>query len=181
MKKYTVPQLISLLAAPLLTVLLGLVLLFSPDTASALFGKLLGWCCILGALAFAFSARKENGRWGVIGGIILGALGVWMLLNPLVLAGAIGRILGLALFGWGVGAVRRNFGPKITPGLAAAGAVALLGLVLFLLPMAATRLALNLTGIVIICIGVAEGIDRIRGQNLLDEGDDPNIIDVEKI
>ena len=181
MKKYTIPQLLSLLAAPLLTVLLGLVLLFSPDTASALFGKLLGWCFLLGALAVAFSARKASRHWGVIGSIILGALGVWMLLNPLVLAGAIGRILGLALFGWGVGTVRRSFCQKITPGLVAAVAVALLGLVLFLLPMAATRLALNLAGIVIICIGVADGIDRIRGQKLLDEGSDPNIIDVEKV
>ena len=50
MKKYTPVQLIRMLGAPAATVLLGLVLLFSPDTASALVGKLLGWCAILAAL-----------------------------------------------------------------------------------------------------------------------------------
>lgn len=181
MKKYTISQLLSLLAAPLLTVVLGLVLLFSPDTASALFGKLLGWCCVLGALIFAFGSRKTDGRRSIIGGILLGALGVWMLLNPLALAGAIGRILGLALFGWGVNTIRRSSREKLTPGLLAAGAVVLLGVVLFLLPMTATRLALNIAGIVIIGIGVAEGFDRIRGHKALEEGNDPNIIDVEKL
>lgn len=186
MKKYTIPQLISLLGMPALTVLLGLVLLFGPDTASALIGKILGWSGVLGALAFAFGARSGQNRRAVVGGILLGALGVWMLMNPLFLASFMGRLLGIFLLLRGLGNLRMNRktqGGKllVTPGLVLAAAITLLGLVLILVPLATSRLVFSVVGIVLICVGIAEGIDRIRGRKLLDEGSDPNIIDVEKL
>ncbi len=180
MKKYTPAQLIHLLLSPILTVLMGLVLLFSPDTAAAFMSKLLGWLVLLGALTQGLSARsgsKKSASWAAI----LTIIGLWLLVRPLSLTKILGRLLGLAFFAWGVGTVRRNFRGKLTPGLVAAGAVAILGTVLFLVPMSATRLVLNIAGIVIIGIGVADGFDRIQGRKLLAEGSDPNIIDVEKL
>ena len=73
MKKYTFPQLLSLLGMPILTVVVGLVLLLSPDTASALVGKILGWIAVLAGLALLASgilgnAASRNNRilWAVI-------------------------------------------------------------------------------------------------------------------
>lgn len=177
MKKYTPAQLIPLLASPVLTVLVGLILLFNPDSAAALMSKLLGWFLILAALMEALSGNKKI----TPRVLILGAIGLWMLVRPLSLTKILGRVLGLAFFGWGVNHARRNLVGKLTPGLAVAAAVAILGLILFLMPMSATRTILNIAGIVIICIGMAEGFDRLKGPKLLDEGDDPNIIDVEKL
>ena len=186
MKKYTIPQLISLLGMPALTVLLGLVLLFSPDTASALIGKILGWSSVLGALVFAFGARSGKDRRAVVGGILLGAVGVWMLMNPLFLASFMGRLLGIFLLLRGLGNLRMNRktqGGKLllTPGLVLSGAITLMGLVLILMPLATSRLVFSVVGIVLICVGAAEAIDRLKGRKALDEGDDPNIIDVEKL
>ena len=51
-------KMLRLLAGPALTVFLGLVLLLSPDSASALVGKILGWVVVVLALAEAFGGGK---------------------------------------------------------------------------------------------------------------------------
>jgi divalent metal cation (Fe/Co/Zn/Cd) transporter len=62
------------------------------------------------------------------------------------------------------------------------GAVTLaFGAVLVILPLASSRLFFHIVGIVLISLGVAQGWDKLRGRNLLEEGSDPNIIDVEKL
>ena len=80
MEKIAPAQWIRLLAAPAVTVLLGLVLLFTPDTASALIGQLLAWCCLLSAAALgagvffgAPARRSPRIAWTVI----CAAAGVW--------------------------------------------------------------------------------------------------------
>ncbi len=177
MKKYTISDLINLLGTPVLTVILGAVLLLSPDTASALVGKVLGWVIVLAALMEAFRGEKKS----PVTALILGILGVWILRDPLHVAKIIGRILGLTFFIWGMGSFRRNYRGNVTARVLAAGAVAVLGVVLFLLPMTATRLVLKIAGIIIIGIGVADGYDRLKGRKCLENADDPNIIDVEKL
>lgn len=182
MKKYTVPELINLLGMPALTVVLGAVLLFSPDTASALAGKLLGWACVLGALAFAFGG---SGRRNVIGGICVGILGVWMLSNPLFLAKILGRVLGLFLLLRGLRECKlhlpRNGKFTLTAGLILPGIAALTGLVLILSPLATSRMLFSVIGIILICLGIAEGYDRLKGRKRLESTGDPDIIDVEKV
>jgi uncharacterized membrane protein HdeD (DUF308 family) len=186
MKKYTVPQLITLLGMPALTVVLGLILLVNPDIASVLIGKVLGWACVLGALVFAFRSRSGNNRPAVAGSVILGALGVWMLTNPLFLAGIMGRVLGFYLLLRGLQDgrmdLKMNSGKVIiSTSLILAAVMALIGLVLILVPLATSRMVFSIIGILMICVGIAECADRIRGRKLLDEGSDPNIIDVEKL
>lgn len=185
MKKYNFSQLLNLLGMPALLIVLGLILLFSPDTASALVGRLLAWAGILAGVAFLVSAfsgdpARKNER--IIFAVVCFAGGMWMLMNPLFLAKFIGRVLGLFLMIRGGQDIREklqyNHGKvRVTPGLIIAGITALMGLVLMVLPMTSSRLLFAFVGIVMICAGAAEAYDRIKGPRLLDEGDDPNIID----
>lgn len=189
MKKYTPAQLFRMLAGPALMTLLGLILLFSPDTASALVGKLVAWCCLLAAAALGLgvirgdSARRNNRITWVV---IFFAVGIWMLMNPLAIAKILGRLLGIALLirgGQKVSGELQNSGGKIVLSAAfvLAAVTVIAGLVLVVLPLATSRLVFNLVGIVLICVGIAQGMDNIRGSRLLEEGRDPNIIDVEKV
>lgn len=188
MKKYTPSQLISLLAAPVLLVVLGLVLLFSPDTASALVGKLLAWVCILAALAlgagafFGIPARRSN---RILWAVICLAAGVWMLKNPLTIAKFLGRVLGLTLVLLGARSTTDNIRyqgnqPILSRGLILGVVTMLAGAVLVLLPLASSRMFFHIVGIGLICIGIAQGADNLRGRKLLDDGDS-SIIDVEKL
>lgn len=180
MKKYTPAQLVRMLAAPAVTVLIGLILLFSPDTASALVGRLLGWVFLLLALADAVSLRSADKK-RLVRAVIVGLIGLWVLTNPLSVTKTLGRILGLTFFIWGIHRIRGNDRCAVDLRTLTAGAVTILGAVLFLLPLSVTRTVLNIAGIVIIAIGIADGFDRIKGRKLLNEGSDPNIIDVEKL
>lgn len=189
MKKYSPAQLVNMLAMPVLTVILGLILLLSPDSAAALVGQVLAWVTILAAVALGAGSifGSVTGRSKrTVAAVICGVAGVWMLMNPLFLASIIGRVLGLYLLLRGLQDGRTHFRlsvkmPVFTPGLVLAAVTAVIGLVLILVPLATSRVLFSVIGIVMICVGVAEGIDRIRGRKLLDEGDDPNIIDVEKV
>lgn len=185
MKKYNFTQLLNLLGMPVLLIVLGLILLFSPDTASALVGKVLAWAGILAGIAFLVNAFagdpvQKNNR--IIFAVVCFAAGLWLLMNPLFPAKFIGRVLGLFLLLRGGQDIRVNLQYshgkiKFTPGLIIAGVTALAGIVLMVLPMASSRLLFAFVGIVMICAGAAEAYDRIKGPRLLDEGDDPDIID----
>ena len=180
MKKYTLPELLRLLGLPALTVALGAVLLFSPDTASALGGRLLGWFFLLAAAIELLSAGSPSQKPLVVT-LLMGLLGLWLVMNPLSLTKGIGRVLGLAFFIWGAGKVRKHPGDRMYPRVLTAGAVAVLGIALFLIPMTATRLVLRIAGVMTISLGIADGYNRLHGRKQLDRGDDPRIIDVEKL
>ena len=189
MKKYTPAQLLRMFAAPVATVLLGLVLLFSPDTASALVGKLIAWCAILAALAlgagaiFGRPSRKHN---RILWAVICLFAGIWLLMNPLTVAKFLGRILGITLMIRGGQSAADNIryrGKKlvVSRGLILGAATLVIGAVLAIMPLASSRMFFNIVGIALICAGFAQGWDNLRGRKLLDEGQDPNIIDVEKV
>ncbi len=180
MKKYTTSQLLSILAVPALTVLLGLILLFSPDTASALLGKLLGWAGVLvgAVLLFRAVALKPPLRSRFVLPVLCLVAGIWLLTDPLILARFLGRGLGLILLLRGIRSMTQTEGGK--PRLSTV-IPALLGLLLVLLPMTTTRLVFNLAGIVIIFVGITDGFDRLREKKQLEDGADPSIIDVEKV
>ena len=189
MRKYTPMQLLRLLAAPAATVILGLVLLFSPDTASALVGKLIGWCAILAAIGFGTGAflgvsavRHNRILWAVI--CLFG--GIWLLRNPLSVVEFLGRVLGITLMIRGGQCLADNIRcrskkPELSRGLILGAVTAVIGAVLTVLPIAGSRIFFNVIGMILICLGAAQGADNLRGRKLLDEGDDPNIIDVEKL
>lgn len=182
MKKYDIPALLNLLGIPVLTIVLGLILLLNPDSAAALVGKVLAWILILVGLGFGVQTflgdpvrRGSRGIWAVV----CLAIGIWFLIKPLFLAESIGRVLGvfLLLQGGRDLAGHIKFGRKLTPGLVIAAVTALFGLVLLLMPLATSRMIFSICGAVLICIGGAEVYDRLRGRKYLDDGDDSDIVD----
>lgn len=164
-------------AAPVSLLLLGLILTFSPDSATTLLVQILGWLLIAGAAAFAVSAVALPGGTvsKVIGAVICGVSGLWMVSNPLSLAAWLGRIIGFLLLIQGVQNIiyqktLRNtiFLPVLT---------AVVGAVLVVLPMTTSRLVFTIAGIVVLIIGALMLVDRIRHPAGLQEPEDPNIID----
>lgn len=174
---------VKLLLFPVLLIVLGLVLIVNPDSAAALVAKVFAWALILagtilGLLNLLGSGRRSSGQI-VIAAVCL-LVGLWLLANPLVLAKGIGRFLGVVLIVQGTGDIlearRMGYGlPIVSVVIAAAG------LILVLVPMTTSRILFIVIGIVSVICGVTGLVNRLRMQKLLDGGDDPSIIDVDKL
>lgn len=173
MKKEQIFAYLKLLAGPALLCLSGLVLLVSPDTASALVGKLLGWVLLLVGLGFAAAAFTHQGSlvFSVLMALAMLALGTRLLRNPLALASGLGRLLGLLLL---IQGVRDLLASQLRQGKLLSAVTAVLGLILILMPMTTSRLAFAALGVVLIVTGVTEALQRLRQRRL---GDGGSIID----
>lgn len=177
MKKNDILSLLQLLLVPALLIFLGLILVVNPDAASAMVSKLLGYALILGAIITGMSAIfADSGKVGRgIIAVALAIVGGWLVSHPLMLAAWISRFLGVLIlinvvpdliFAW------KNHRNILFHVLAA-----MVGGVLILLPMTASRLVFTLCGAAVLLIGALMLLDRIRSRRWLGEGDDPNIID----
>ena len=177
MKKNDIASLLSQLAVPLLLMVLGLVLLVNPDSASALIAKILGWGLMIGGIVSAISAlTARTGLTGkVLSAIVCFALGGWLLRDPLALAAGIGRIVGIVMLVRGIQDIAAA--GQRGHGLALAIVTGGIGLVLILMPMTTSRVVLSLCGLAGLVLGAAMAIDRLRDRRRLDEPEDPNIID----
>ena len=176
MNKENFARLVGLLWVPVGLILLGLVLLFNPDSASALISKLLGWVLIAFGIGFGVSAiSSPQGRPGkVIAAIALAMAGGWLTSNPLALAAWVGRFIGVLLVVDGIQdmlTLRRQGQRFLLPLV-----VTIIGAILILLPMTTTRLVFSLCGGVVLVIGILTLIDRLRGNKRLGGGRD-DIID----
>ena len=176
MKKPDILSLVYQLASPLALVLLGLILLFSPDTAAVLISRLMGWGFFAVGIGFGIAALVSRG--GDVGKIIGAAacigVGGFLTANPLWLARWIGRVLGIFLMirgGRDFFLSRRNEGKLLSL------ACAVLGLILTVLPMTVSRWVFSLCGLVMSVIGVVMVLERLKERKYLEGGDDPNIID----
>ena len=79
MKKHEISALIARFATPVALVVLGLVLLFCPDTASALISKVVGWCLVIAGIVMAV-AMVVDGSWSfmkIASVLVLVGLGRW--------------------------------------------------------------------------------------------------------
>ena len=166
---------VRLLWAPVALIVLGAVLLFNPDSASALISKVLGGLLTLIGIAFGIGAiAEEKGRMrSVITCLVLVVAGGWLTRNPLALAAWFGRIVGVLLLINGFQDMHnlRSMGRRFAlPGL-----VTLVGVVLILLPMTTTRLVFALCGIVVLVLGIIMLLDRLHSKRL--NGGDSNIVD----
>lgn len=178
MKKEKFLYLAQQLSVPALVGILGLVLLFSPDTASALIGKVAGiGLLVVGIiyLAEGLGVKLTPGRDLTIGILCLVG-GFWLLRSPLALAAWIGRIAGILFVLRGLDGLREagqtglsKTWPLVTT---------LAGVLLVLSPMITSRVVLKAIGLVLAVVGGLTICNRIRQQKLLDEPEDPNIIDV---
>lgn len=162
---------------PAILILLGLILTFSPDSATTLLIQIIGWVLIAAAVGLGLSAVGIPGGLvsKVIGAVIFGVAGIWMVTRPLSLAAWFGRLIGILLLIQGIQDIiytRSRMGSIFLPLL-----TAVVGTVLVVLPMTTSRLVFTGIGIVVLIIGVVMLVDRLRHRECLDEPDDPNIID----
>ncbi len=163
---------IRILAAPAAVMACGLILLISPDSASGLLGRILGWGLILGGLCFGASALAVPGGTAgkVLAALVCLVLGGWLLRHPLALAKGLGRFLGILL---SIRGVQELVSSRSSRGKALSAAITLLGLVLVFLPMTTSRVVFSLCGLLVLLLGIGMLLNRLRR----DEPEDPNIID----
>lgn len=176
MKKREFLALAYQLASPVLLMLLGLILIVSPDSAAAMLSRLLGWVVFLAGVGFGISAIvSPYGTAGkVIGALACFSAGCFLLANPLLLAAWIGRIFGILLILRGG---RDFFRSTRQQGRILSLIVAVLGLVLVVLPMTTSRLVFSACGVMLLLTGIASLLERLREKRCLDDGGGPNIID----
>ena len=180
MKKQDILSLLYQLASPVLLMVLGVILILNPDTASYLIARILGWALSLIGIGLGISALvSRDGLTGkVLGAIACAGIGGWLAANPLLLAAGIGRLLGILIAARGLRDIfqsrHRGHGQWI------AIITAIVGIVLVVLPMTTSRLVFSICGVVVLGIGIAMLIDRLKDRPRLDDRD-PDIIDVEKL
>ena len=162
--KDTILSVIRLIATPVLLMVLGLILLIHPDSASALVAQILGWGLLIAGVVFAVSAIA--GHFDTVGKVLSAvccfAVGAWLLRNPLMLAAGLGRLAGILLVVRGVqdilNASRYHYG--ILPAVI----TTVLGAVLIALPMATSRFVMSLCGLLVLIVGVAILVDRLKNR-----------------
>ena len=176
MKKYDILSVLYQLASPLALILLGLILLVSPDTAAVLISRLIGWGFFVVGIGFGIAALVSRG--GDVGKIIAAAacigLGSFLTAHPPWLARWIGRVLGIVLMLRGG---RDFFQSRLREGKFLSLVCAVLGVVLTVLPMTVSRWVFSLCGLVMVAVGVVMVLERLKERKYLEGGDDPNIID----
>lgn len=179
MKKTDIIRLVNTFGTPALLIVLGGIMLLSPDSAAALIARIVGWILVLAGGIYAapmLSGKQTDHKTKQFLAISALALGIWLVCNPMMLASALGRLLGILLLitnGRNVLDAWNRKQPLPLLDCVCAG----IGVLLVLVPLSASRLAISLVGLVLVGIGVAEVIDRMKGRKYLDQGDDPNIID----
>ncbi len=174
MKKRDILSLVYQLAAPVGLILVGAVLVLAPDVLTALISRFLGWGILLIGIGFAVAAIVS--RQGMAGKLIWAmaafAMGSFLVRNPLFMARQVGLFLGLMLLARGSREVRLASGHSKPLGIA----MIVVGVVLILSPLTATRLVFSLCGVVIVIVGIVMLLDKMKERRYLDSGDS-NIID----
>lgn len=179
MKKERILNLLKQFAGPGLLILVGLVLLVSPDTATVLVSKIIGWVLVvIGAgMGISMADRRGSSAGGWIVAAVCVAAGVFLLKNPMILADVIGRVIGALLALYGLHDLRRSH-------YSAARVLSLIamvaGIVLIFLPRTLTQTIFGLCGLVLVILGVVELLDKLRRYKRLEDGSRPTIIDADE-
>ena len=179
MKKGKLLTTLSLLGIPVLTAALGLILLLSPDTATVLVTKVIGWILVICGAGKAIT--MATGHTGTVSGWIWSAvgvvLGVGILSSPLILAESLGRLIGILLV---IRALSDQSNSVTRGGKAISIMTLIVGAVLFLMPMTLTRTILRICGLVIAVIGILNILETLRRSKRLESGKKPKIIDADE-
>lgn len=174
MNKTELTGLIRLIALPLVLILLGIILVLFPDTAAILAARVISW--ILTAVGIGYAAAAFLGSGSRTLRIITAAfcliLGSALLINPLILAANLGRVLGILLAFEGFQNLTRH-----SAGKPMALLTLLSALILILAPMTASRLVFVLCGLILLVIGIAQLLERLRRRKLTGGSGKSNIID----
>ena len=180
-------DLAKLLLSPALLTALGIILIVNPDGAVALVTKVIAWVLVIAALALVVSSLGENGsrRGGsLVGGAVCLLAGIWLMTHPLAIAQGLGRLLGIVLILEAAGdlvALGRGARSARKSGLVLALITLAAGITLVAVPMTLSQVVIVICGIVLLIIGVTGIVSRLRSYRYLSAGEDPDIIDVEKL
>lgn len=162
MKESRIKKFFSLFSTPVVLIVFGLLLLFTPDSAIALVTKLLGWLLTIAGIALVVDLLMDRAwasvlRW--ILPVLALSLGGWLLAHPLALADMIGRIVGLLLViegGNGLGSCHYGISRVFSV------VTLVVGIVLLVMPRTLTQTVIGLCGLVLIVTGVISMLNRIR-------------------
>lgn len=186
-RKIVIPTLVNLAGIPLILIVVGLVLIISPDSASALIAKILGWVLTAYGVFFgisSFMSLRSKRMSMLMYAIICLFIGTWLVRNPLVLAKGIGKFLGIMLGLRGVNGIFdalnvRKRGGSYIAGLVLGALTLAAGLWMMLSPLSPSRILMSVVGIVFVVIGVANLLN-VKGEvKALISGEDTNIIDAD--
>lgn len=165
-------------------IIFGLVLLANPDFGSTVISTMLGWLLVIvGGLACVYGILHAGVIWTILSAMAA-VIGIVILWNPLLLARILGILLGLYLAFLGFGALRtalklKNTAHYYSASLVLAVLLLVFGLVLLFLPLTTSRLLMTLAGLVMTVCGISNLIVHARADKLLQEDDDPNIVDAD--
>ena len=168
-------KLLETFAPPVLTILGGLILVFSPDTATVLIATVIGWVFLIVGVLLAIAA--VTGNQGLTGGIrsaVCILVGLWLTRSPMSLAVTIGKLMGVGLL---IGAVSGYRKSVTGAGRGMYLAEGIFGVVLLIAPLTATRTVYTVLGLILLAVGIGMLMNRLRNRNRLDSGSD-GIIDV---
>lgn len=146
---------------PVLTCVLGLILIFRPGSLTTSIawaaGVLLALAGAWKMIAFFFlDARKDFLR--LCGAVILLALGFSIMGNPVRLERQFGLVIGIVLLLQGI---RGFLSPYAAHEKATSIACCVMGVLLMFLPLIVSRLAVILCGVVVLLIGIGMVIDQL--------------------
>ena len=162
-------ELVNQFGAPATMILVGLILLLMPDSASVIIAYLVSGILTLSGIVLGIAALLDRQISKGIWALVCLSVGSTLIGNPLLLARNLGRFLGVLLAIEGGSCLRR--------GNRAFGTVIWIAAVLLVLsPMTLSRLVFSLCGVVVLLIGVGMLVDRLKHRKYLDKGDG-NIID----
>ncbi len=169
MKKRKFSDYMNQFGMPVTLMAFGLILLIFPDSASVIISYLMAGLLTLGGIVYGIGAlldrQLSKGFWA----LVCLSLGSVLAGNPLLLARNLGRFLGIFLAIEGGNCLRK--GNRVFGTVILVAAVALV-----LSPMTLSRLVFSACGLVVLVIGIAMLLSRLREQRYLEKGDD-NIID----
>lgn len=176
MKKNSVLDMLYQLASPVAVIVLGVLLVVNPDSASILIARILGWGLSAIAIGFGIAALldADHRTRKAVAAVLFACAGGTLAARPLLLAAWIGRLIGLLIAIRGIRdlLISGRYGySRILAVITAA-----VGSVLVVLPMTTSRLVFSACGLVVLVIGIAMLLSRLREQRYLEKGDD-NIID----
>lgn len=169
MKKMRFSERMNIFGMPVSLMVLGLILLVCPDSASVFIAYIVGGVLLLAGIVTGIGALLDRRISGGIWALLMLSIGGTLLGNPLLLARNVGRFLGILLAIEGGDCLRK--GSSLFGGILLAAAVALV-----FAPMALSRLVFSLCGLAVLVIGIVMLLSRLRQQKYLSGGDD-NIID----
>ena len=162
---------------PVLTCVLGLILIFRPGSLTTSIAWAAGVLIALAGagklVGFFFPAGIRKDFWSLCGGVILLAVGFSIMGNPVRLERQFGLIIGILLLFQGI---RGIVDPYTSHEKATSIACCVMGVLLIFLPLIVSRLAVVICGILVLLIGIGMIIDLLMwNRTNRPSGDDPII------